>query len=71
MELFIISKATGNIFGDMEASAASIAIIGGQDGPTAIFSANNQLFHITYSAYIIALLIFLALYFPLKKYLES
>jgi Na+-transporting methylmalonyl-CoA/oxaloacetate decarboxylase beta subunit len=71
VRVLIISKTTGNIFGDMEASAASIAIIGGQDGPTAIFSANNQSFFYTYSVYIIALLIFLALYFPLKKYLES
>lgn len=50
--------------------AASVAIISGSDGPTAIYTSGYKGLVYSYGEYLVALIIMLILYLPFSRYLD-
>ncbi len=67
--LYAVKIFGGSIFGGYE--AASIAIIGGADGPTANYGGLSGIVGNVYSEYIFLFLVMILLFGPTKKVLNN
>lgn len=69
LNIIIVYGVLGiDIFSSNE--AASIAMISGSDGPTAIYSLGNKGLFYSYGQYLVAFIILLVLYYPFSRFIE-